>query len=338
MIILAHPKPRFEENSYVGRWSNALRAQGADVQFLSFANAVKHRDAVVHIHWPEHLVSHPHWAGRILKTLNALAILGVLAILRRPVIWTAHNEQPHSDVHRGLQGAVSSAVRRLTTSIIVTTQAHQELLEECYPELQDVPFHVIPLGSLALEGALTAQIGHQQQEVAACPAFIQFGTIDPYKEQLKTLDHLEQQISDNQVTLTFVGRIGDKAYADQLRSRVEELPGVDLIDRYVSDEELATLIMAADASLALQAGAINSGVIPASVPLGTPVVSAETDQAQEHRQALGDTWIYCAKPPLTNEAWRKIVCWARQDRPEAPTEYFDWQINAQKHLAVYESG
>ncbi len=332
-VVLTHPRPRPEDNSYIGRWSKALLSKAIDVQFLTVASALKNPDAVVHIHWPEHLISHDSPLGRLSKKLNTFTILSILTIRRRPVIWTAHNEQPHSVKLAGSQRLVLFWVRRLVTGVIVTAEPHIGLLTARFPDLAHTQFHIIPLGSLALESAGKHP---PRSDRNLPPIFIQFGTIDPYKEQLRTLDLLESLVSKGLIRLQFVGRIGDADYADELRRRVAGLQGAELFDRYVSDAELCTLVRQAHASLALQTGALNSGVIPASVPLGTPVISADTAQARQARDSIGVEWIQCISERPTGAEWLGLIDWSQNERQVAPVEFFDWDRNVSLHLAAYE--
>ena len=335
ITVLAHPRPLFDENSYVGRWSNALRSSGANVQFLTVGSVIRSRRAVVHIHWPEHLISHPNPLVRLGKIANTFVILSILTVLRRQVVWTAHNDRPHKTEFAWAQRIVLSWVQRLLTGVIVTSSEHVQPLRSLYPLLSGVAFHQIPLGSLALESASSNGVLPTTEAQSGVPRLIQFGTIDPYKEQLATLDALEPLLNDGAVTLQFVGRVGNQAYAEELRRRVASLEGATMVARYVPDVELAELVSSADGSLALQGGALNSGVIPASVPLGTPVISADTAQARQARDSLGEEWVFCVAERNEDRDWPEILKWAQNDRTETPVPEFDWPQNIRRHLAVY---
>ena len=336
--VLVHPRPLFDENSYVGRWSNALRSSGANVQFLTVASVITNRRAVVHIHWPEHLISHPNPIVRLGKIANTFLILSILTVLRRQVVWTAHNDHPHKTEFAWAQRIVLSWVQRLLTGVIVTSDEHVEALRSLYPLLSRVTFHQIPLGSLALDCTSSTNDTLPTTAIrSGIPQLIQFGTIDPYKEQLTTLDALEPLLEDGAVTLQFVGRVGNQAYAEQLRRRVATHKGVTMIARYVSDAELAELVSRSDGALALQGGALNSGVIPASVPLGTPVISADTAQARQCRDSLGEEWVFCVAEQNEDRDWSEILKWARSVRTDAPVAAFDWKVNARRHLDAYGS-
>lgn len=340
-LVLAHPPPRFEDNTYTGRWARAFRDVGVSVQGLTIAALVRNRDAIVHVHWPEHLLSGDSLAKRVAKTANTLVMLTILTVLPRRVFLTAHNAKPHEIPLKGFQKLVLRWLHHLGTGMIMTAPGHAELLTAMYPALEGMSFHVIPLGTLVLEQPRTQELADEwpldSSEQSRPARFVQFGSLSPYKQQDKTLDQLEPLISRGEATLVIVGRVLDPDFAARLKSRVDELAGAIVIDHYVSDVELSSLIANADASLALQRGALNSGVMSASIPLGTPVVSADTLQAQACQSALGQSWVRCVEESVTEQDWEAIALWAQQDRDGGRPEYFDWSSNIELHLRAYDS-
>lgn len=346
IIVLANPKPGSAQNTYADRWRAALEESGASVLSLTPLNVLRNRRASVHIHWPEHLIHHDKPLLRLAKVTETLLTLALLRLSPRKLIWTAHNSKPHTIPLVGLQDLVFRAVRRQATDVVITTADHQALLTSLYPELENTRFHVIPLGSLA--PALTtvasgedAVAEYEQPKMTIPPSegtlFVQFGVISEYKDQLGTMETLRPLLTAGQVNLVLAGTRGAEEYVEKVLIMADSLPGVEVRAERLTDHELGLLIDRADVSLALQSDSLNSGVIPASVPLGTPVVSAATSQALALSESVGAEWICCLGPDPSEDDWRQVLEWVKQPRGPVPVEDFDWMLNAQRHVEVYRS-
>lgn len=338
--VLAHPPPRFEDNSYVGRWAAALQADGTVVHGLSIMSVLGNRGATVHIHWPEHLLLDDRRFRRYLKSVRSIVILLLLKMFAMPVFLTAHNLEPHEVPLVGLQKHVLNSCHRLATGVIVTTIAHIQMLQSRYPLLAQTAFYQIPLGSLVNEESDPDQ-DTSVAEVLTTPRdepvrFIQFGAISPYKEQLETIEYLAPLLASGRATLIVVGRVLDEEYADRLHACASRLRGVEIVPSYVSDAELGRLVRNADVSLALQRNVLNSGVIPASVPAGTRVLAENSAQARARQEDLGSDWIQLVDMRSELVQPSELLTWAVQPARRPPVEFFDWSANIKRHLEAYD--
>jgi glycosyltransferase involved in cell wall biosynthesis len=109
-----------------------------------------------------------------------------------------------------------------------------------------------------------------------------FGLVRPYKGLLDLLDALPQVLTNIAVKLVVVGEIWGDAELYRARVRAHGLESqVQLIDRYVTNDETAMYFAAADLAVLPYREATGSGVLQLSFGLGVPVVATRTGGMDE---------------------------------------------------------
>ncbi len=334
-LLLIHPPPRVTESVFVDRWIEALRAEGFELVGLTPRTALRHPRAPVHVHWPEHLYSHPSRSIRIAKAISATLLMLVLWCTPRRTVWTAHNLAPHVDGRSLVSRVGAAALRRRLAAVVVLAPNHEAEVIGRYPELRGVRFAYIGFGSMAPDAPEPPPTRAHDDDRPV--RFVHIGIVMPYKAQLEVLAGLAPLLRSGQVELVIVGRIGDEAYAKRVRAAAASLPNVDLRDRYADDTELATAMQRADVAIGVQTTGFNTGVVAAAVPFGLPVVTSPTAQAEHLRTELGDDWILTISDLTDPEEWRSVLGWARRERAPLQTDVFDWATIAARHRELYES-
>jgi glycosyltransferase involved in cell wall biosynthesis len=150
-------------------------------------------------------------------------------------------------------------------------------------------------GVLALSGhvadALTARYGVPRAQIAtvSLPAFdfgaaqtarafpagrpvrlLFFGRIKPYKGIDLMLDAVRLLERTHDVTLTIAGQGDLSLYAEKIAA----LKSVNIVNRWIAEDEVGALLTAHDVLLASYAEASQSGVIPSAYGAGLPVVAS----------------------------------------------------------------
>ncbi len=324
--MLVHPPPDRPTNSpYVRGLHEALRAAGIEPVAATVRNAIRHPNAAVHIQWPEHLLGHPQPAGRLAKLGIAWFLLLDIRRRGRQSIWTAHNLEPH----RGwspLQARFFARWRNHLTDVIVLCKGQEIDVVNAFPDLRGTRITHIPSGSLHVPLVRSrAPLGADEP---VC--FLHLGTIAPYKRQVDVLAGLAPALRAGRAHVTIAGFAADLDYFSSVAALANQLPNVDLIERRVSEDEVASLAVNHSAAVGIQDG-FNTGLVAAMVPLGLPVVLCPGRQASFYRQELGGQWI----TELAGADWDPVLEWARAPRTQSPDlSLFDWHQIAGKHAQL----
>jgi glycosyltransferase involved in cell wall biosynthesis len=218
-------------------------------------------------------------AGVILPWLHPIMTPPYLYLLRRlePLsrVVICHNVVPH-EAHRG-----SAALTRrvLARADLLITHAPQQTEELARLGLGDMPrlelFHprfvasdFAPPPDPAEVAALKSRLGDPEL-LLLC-----FGAVRPYKGFDLALQALALLPEGHNASLVIAGRFwrGSKDYR-RLVERLGLSDRVTLIDRYVGNDEAATLFTAADAVVLPYRTGSQSGVAQLAFAFGTPVIA-----------------------------------------------------------------
>jgi D-inositol-3-phosphate glycosyltransferase len=224
-------------------------------------------------------IEHADDAAVILPWLHPVMTPPYLFLLRRLAsrsrLLICHNVLPH-EAHRGTAALTRRVLSRADLLVTHAPQQAQELaglglaraprLELFHPRFVASDF--APPPDPAEVAALRAKLGDPEL-LLLC-----FGAVRPYKGFDLALRALASLPPARSASLVIAGRFwrGSESY----RRLVEELglsDRVTLIDRYVGNEEAATLFAAADAAVLPYRSASQSGVAQLAFAYGTPVIA-----------------------------------------------------------------
>jgi len=189
-----------------------------------------------------------------------------------------HNVLPHEQ-SRVDQTVVRWTLRR-ADRLIVHTTAQQALAQRLLPGCS---ISRVPLPSYAAfhSDAWTRDRARAHLGLTG-NILLFFGLIRPYKGLLDLIEALPTVLNEIDVTLLIVGEVwGD---ASVYQARIAELnlqAKVQLLNRYVSNEEAAMYFAAADLAVLPYREATGSAVLQLAFGLGVPVVATRTGGMDE---------------------------------------------------------
>lgn len=328
--VLMHPPPEATNSSpYVRSLSEALRAQSYEVVGLSITSMLRHRTAVVHIHWPEHFFGDASPTKSIAKLAVGRTILMLVRRMGNPLVWTAHNLAPHDAWPFGAERSTALFHRSLD-AVVTLCEGQQSEVVRAFPAVSAAEFTVAPEGQLHRH-----EVFPERPNDGGPVRLLHMGALSPYKRQQEVLAGLAPLIFEGLVELKIVGRSAEDEYGQRVRAQVSELAGAELIDRRVPDEELLELIGWCDAAVGVQNPAFNTGVAAAVLPLGRPVVLSPSTQCQYLANRVGSDWVTAIESPTDDGHWRSVVDWVKKPRGPVSTDLFRWSIAANEHVAIY---
>jgi glycosyltransferase involved in cell wall biosynthesis len=223
-----------------------------------------------------------------------------------------HNVLPHEE-SRVDQAAVRWALQR-ADRLIVHTTAQQALAQKLLPDCQT---QVVALPSYeAFHSEVWGRDRARAHLSLTGNILLFFGLIRPYKGLLDLIEALPTILNEADVKLLVVGEIWGGASVYE--ARLVELnlqEKVQLIDRYVSNDEAAMYFSAADLAVLPYREATGSAVLQLSFGLGVPVVATRTGGMDEVVED-GVTGFLVAPGDVAGLS-KAIVQYFREDRSGA---------------------
>ncbi|GAA1838342.1 glycosyltransferase [Agromyces salentinus] len=245
------------------------------IEFFSWRTALTGRYDVFHVHWPELLIRRRSRVRSFLLRRALDALLLRLRLQRIPLVWTAHNMEPHEQGSAGERRSLA----RFTRAIDLVVRLN--------------PTTVPPHGA----AVITVLHGHYRSTLSAYPAaaiepgrLLYFGIIRPYKGVPHLIDCFTG-LPDRDLSLRIVGKPhagqGELIEAatradDRVTARLEFVDD-DVVVEEVTRSELVVLPYREQMH--------NSGVLLAALSLGRPVLVPASPTNQALADEVGEQWI-----------------------------------------------
>lgn len=245
------------------------------VRYWAWATAIFGRYDVVHVHWPELLVRDRLAVRRFVKRRALDVLLARLAVQRKPLVWTAHNLEPHE----GGSGPEQRALRRFSRAVDLAIRLN--------------PTTQLPSGL----DSVTILHGHYKDRFASFPVsapepgrLLYFGIIRPYKG-VDTLIEAFHELTGDSVTLRVVGD-PHPGQRELVEAAEHADPRISSSLRFVDDDELVEEVHRAQlVVLPYKEKMHNSGSVLVALSLGRPVLVPASETNEELAREVGDGWV-----------------------------------------------
>jgi beta-1,4-mannosyltransferase len=297
-----------------------FRPAEESVVYFSWAEALFGKWDVFHVHWPEFLIRGKLRPVRAVRTVLFMAFLVRLAVLKRPVVRTLHNLQPHSPGGR-LERQLLSLLDRRTTLFISLNSA--------------TPVNSSRRTVMIPHGHYVEQFRDVPRGAKDSSRMLYFGRIEPYKG----VDDLLKVFGGSKVpglTLRIVGRPTPELRA-MIDSHVEADSRISASFGFVSDVEMVNEISKCGFVVLPYKEMHNSGVLLVALSLGRPVLAPRTAANELIEAEVGGEWVILFEGSLTERildgAAQFVATTTRAERPEMPAR--DWRTVGESHYQAY---
>ena len=327
--VLAWPARRKRaENPYTYLVQLHTAPHGIETHELTALRLLRPGWDIIHIHWPEVLLTKPSLILQVLVGSSLLALLFLQRLFTRArLVWTVHNAQAH-EVHHPRWGSLYMGLFvRLVDGIILLTEASRSEIIDRYPMLKSLPYTVARLGHYRHlntgevdRSAARAALGIGDHNFA----FLYFGQIRPYKN-VPGLVSCFRQLEGDRYRLIIAGATIDEAVGAELVRASQDDTRIMLDLRFVPEERLIEYVVAADCVVLPFSQILNSGSALFALSFERPVLTIATPSFAEVAALVGKKWLRTYEGSLTKEI---LADAARRHAPaEAPdlTE-FEWEI------------
>lgn len=323
LVLQSFRRPRATTNPYLVQLVNSLPPE-VSTCFFSWQQALIGRYAVLHVHWPEHLLRAGGRLRRSVRRVLFAALLARLSLSRTVVVRTVHNLAPHEKLTRvdtwllaALEARTDWWVRLNASTVTPCPQRTSTVLHGHYKDVLPArpESHPVP-GRLLF-----------------------FGLIRPYKG-VETLVEAFHQIHDPQLSLHAVGRVEPHPDAAQLLRRLavasERDERVVLRLSHIPDDELAAEIEQAALVVLPYRAMHNSGACLLALSLGRPVLLPQGPVTEALADEVGAGWVLLFDGVLTAEVLRSALVSASAPRADGPDlRARDWAPAGEAHRHAY---
>jgi beta-1,4-mannosyltransferase len=276
--ILAFP---LSNNPYTERFYPALASLGVRVEEGKFAGRwlLRHLRGIdyVHVHWPSFFYHRPARVDSIKGFLLFVFLIGLARWRGARVIWTVHNLYPHD---RCVIPILDRIGRRLLAKSAVCFPVHGRSAEEevlrTFPAMKgrtiliDHGHWIGYYPDLTDKASARARLRLNNSDFV----FLFIGLCKPYKNLeglIAAFDTVPQR-----ARLVIAGRFSDRDYEQHIRQVVERSIAagrIQLIPKFVADDQLQYFVRAADVVVAPYTEVLTSGTAMLALSFGRPIVA-----------------------------------------------------------------
>ena len=321
-VLESFPRPSSSTNPYIVQLAHALEQEpGVRLLYFDWRTALLGRYDVMHLHWPEILLTGRTPARRAVRVLLTACLCLRLWVTRTTVIRTWHNVERPPGLNR-LDHAVLSALDRLTDLRI--------LLNDFTP---------VPAGT----PSVTITHGHYRQWFADFPrqdpmpgrcAFV--GRVRPYKG-VEHLVEVFSQLDGAALSLHVAGLPSSPEIAQTVTRLVAADPRVTLSLDYVDDAALVWAVTQAQVVVLPYRHMHNSGAVLAALSLDRPVLVPENDVNRSLAEEVGPGWVHMYDGDLRAEHLERTLGLLGDGVPAGAPDLSDreWDGAGRAHLLAF---
>lgn len=250
-------------------------ADDVKYRFFSWREALTGHYDVLHVHWPELMIrdSRSKLAAFVKRRLLDL-LIARLRVRRIPIVRTFHNPRPHEKGKRAEERALDRFDRATTLFLALTDQTTPT--GEAEWTLVPHPHYAVNHSKYPWPHAIPGRVTY-------------FGIIRPYKN-VDALIAAFRRIADPEVSLEVVGN-PHPGQEEIVRAAAGDDPRVDLILKYVDDDELVRAVRESSLVILPYREMHNSGALLVAASLGRPALVPSTPVNQALAAEIGSEWV-----------------------------------------------
>ncbi len=231
---------------------------------------------VIHIQWQHQFFVGSSWLFTIVSTFIFFVQLISLRLLGIRFVWTIHNIINHEQEKAGWELAACQLLARLVNQLIVHCETAKTEVSQAYKIPLD-KITVIPHGTFA---PLFADTSSQSKEIARRKlrldseqkVFLYFGLIRTYKG-VDDLLLAFNRLNAPQAQLLIVGKVKTDNLLAEINTLAEQDKRVVTRFEFISDQDLATYICAADFVVLPYKRSLTSGALSPTAVYQRPIIA-----------------------------------------------------------------
>ena len=338
--ILARPK-RGKRNAVTEQLYSALESgAGVRVEEWTPGRMLRCSYDILHIHWPNNILTDRRWLRSAVKVLLLQLALGWVRLWGRKVVWTAHDIVSHDQYHPRLEAHFWRFLMASLSGVICLSAESLAQLHARRPAAQRIPALVAPHGTyrgVYPNTATRAEARRRLNLTDDATVILNLGNIRPYKK----LERLIELARENPaLCVVLAGRVDaiDRDYAAGLQQLAQPLDNVQLHLGYIPDPELQYYLNAADVFVLPYDQISNSGSAILSLSFNLPALAPELPCFIALQKRFGAGWVSTYRGRFDSARMQDYFANAgRHPRPEIDWADYQWDAIAPQVRGFFES-
>ena len=227
---------------------------------------------ILHFQWTHYHYTRDSLFGSSALWASYIARLLWARLLGYHIIWTMHNFMPHERPYPLLSFLERFAIARLAQTVIVHCEEGRRMLAKYLVRRKHV--EMIPHGDFAIFfKRFDYAAARKQLSISdGSRTFLFFGGVRTYKGVLDLIRAFHT-VEGEQNQLLIVGQPYPECLGEDIRAVTSGDQRIRLVLRYISDEELAVFLSAADVAVLPFRDILTSGSAITALSFGLPVVA-----------------------------------------------------------------
>jgi beta-1,4-mannosyltransferase len=342
MRISAYPafKTKYK-NPYNWLLYKNMPAKKAVVEEFSYKKVISNQYDILHLHWVvETIIRHPNWMISSVRSLMMLMLIDFARKRGTKVIWTIHDETPHSIVHPRLASWFQKHLLTRIDGYISLSQTSKEIIEKKLPILQKLPNAIINHGHYRdiYPNTIQPQEAREKLKISNDKRIILFvGYIDIYKNVPKLIK-IFRQLSPPGWVLVIAGKIERYHLKEEITLESENDPNIKLFLNHIPDDELQIYFQSADLVVLPFTKILNSGSSLLALSFNCPILVPNLGSIPELKNIVGEDWVNTYSGELTPEILSQGLDWFINTKrsSQCTMEKLDWEKLSQETLQLYQ--
>lgn len=270
------------------------------------------------------------WTSSVAHMYLALEILN---LKRRPIIIEFHEvvDPLESSIFliRIYSKVMGKLIRRLATHYVVHSNADKELISKNYGIEKD-KIEVIPHGIYDHYKKIERNVARSRVGIKEDFVILFFGLLRPYKGVKYLIKAYENLPADfiEKSRLLIVGETWEDKESKELAKESNFSNKINVVDRYVSDDEISLYFSASDVLVIPYTRASQSGVAHIGMAFGMPIIASEVGGLEESLGKYEGTVF--VQPEIAKDIAKALMSVLDEKREFEVPEELTWKEIAKK--------
>ena len=327
-------------NPYTHLLYQSVEALGARVHEFTPRHALRGDYDLWHVHWPDDFLSVSSLPRAVGYVAAELALMALARQRGARLVWTIHDLGPHESPHPWLERLFWPLFLPMVDGYITLSEHAREAALRRFPRLADVPGAVVPHGHYrpAYPDPIPQSDARRRLGLPDdAPVVAYVGRIRPYKN-VEHLIRTFRGVENDAARLLVTGNPVSAELKTQIERAAAGSERVRFDLRFVPDDEMPTVLGAADLVALPYDDIMHSGSALLALSFDRPVLVPEAGAMQELQADVGSDWVYTYDGPLTPSTLEASLEAARSASraSRAPLEHRSWDPLARQTVALYE--
>ena len=327
-------------NPYTHLLYQSVEALGARVHEFTPRHALRGDYDLWHVHWPDDFLSASSLPRAVGYVAAELALMALARQRGARLVWTIHDLGPHESPHPWLERLFWPLFLPMVDGYITLSEHAREAALRRFPRLADVPGAVVPHGHYRPAYPDPVPQSDARRRLGLpddAPVVAYVGRIRPYKN-VEHLIHTFRGVENDAARLLVTGNPVSAELKTQIERAAAESERVRLDLRFVPDEEMPTVLGAADLVVLPYDDIMHSGSALLALSFDRPVLVPEAGAMRELQADVGPDWVYTYDGSLTASTLEASLQATRtaSRAPRAPLEHRAWDPLARQTVALYK--